>query len=139
MLSRITLTAFAVAATVASSGFAQTIKNVPPTPTSPVSGKQMSNEYCAVCHGQDGKTGGPAASALKKRPTDLTQLSAHNSGKFPDVRIAGYIEGDDSVESHGSRDMPMWGGVFKSMAGGEDMAKLRVANLTAYIKTLQAK
>lgn len=139
MLSRITLTTLALAATFASSCFAQTIKNVPPNPTSPTSGKQMFNEYCAVCHGQDGKSGGPAAPALKKKPADLTQLSAHNKGKFPDARVAGYIEGDDSLEAHGSRDMPMWGGVFKSMAGGSDIAKLRVANLTAYIKSLQAK
>lgn len=139
MLSRITLTTFALVVSVASSGFAQTIKDVPPKPTSPTSGKQMFNEYCAVCHGQDGKSGGPAAPALKKKPADLTLLTAHNNGKFPDSRVAGYIEGDDNLEAHGSRDMPMWGGVFKSMAGGSDMAKLRVANLTAYIKSLQAK
>ena len=139
MLSRITLTAFALAVTVASSGFAQTIKTVPPNPTSPTSGKEMFNEYCAVCHGPDAKGGGPAAPALKKAPADLTQLTAHNKGKFPDARVAGYIEGDDKLDAHGTRDMPMWGGVFKSMAGGSDITRMRVANLTAYIKTLQAK
>ena len=35
--------------------------------TSPTSGKAMYVEYCAVCHGTDGKGGGPAANALKKR------------------------------------------------------------------------
>jgi mono/diheme cytochrome c family protein len=137
MLSRITLASLALV--VASSGIAQTIKTVPPTPTSPTSGKEMFNEYCAVCHGQDAKGGGPAASALKKVPTDLTQLSVHNKGKFPDARVAGYIEGDDKLDAHGTRDMPMWGGVFKSMSGGSDITRMRVANLTAYIKSLQAK
>jgi mono/diheme cytochrome c family protein len=137
MLSRITLASLALV--VASSGIAQTIKTVPPNPTSPTSGKEMFNEYCAVCHGQDAKGGGPAAPALKKAPADLTQLSVHNKGKFPDARVAGYIEGDDKLEAHGTRDMPMWGSVFKSMAGGDATTRMRVANLTAYVKSLQAK
>jgi mono/diheme cytochrome c family protein len=45
-----------------------TIKHVPLTPTSPVSGKEMFATYCAVCHGADGKGGGPAAAALKTQP-----------------------------------------------------------------------
>lgn len=137
MLSRITLASLALV--VASSGIAQTIKTVPPNPTSPTSGKEMFNEYCAVCHGHDAKGDGPAAPALKKVPADLTQLTAHNKGKFPDARVAGFIEGDDKLDAHGTRDMPMWGNVFKSMAGGDATTRMRVANLTAYIKTLQAK
>ena len=138
MLTRTTLATFALVV-VASTSHAQTIKTVQPNPTSPTSGKEMFNEYCAVCHGQDARGAGPAAPALKKKPTDLTQLTVRNNGKYPDSRVAGYIEGDDNLDAHGSRDMPMWGGVFKSMAGGSDVAKLRVANLTAYIKSLQAK
>jgi mono/diheme cytochrome c family protein len=133
MLTRITLATFAVAVLV----HGQTIKTVPPTATSPVSGKQMFNEYCAVCHGQDGKGSGPAATALKKKPTDLTQLTAHNNGKFPDSRVARYIEGDDAMVSHGSRDMPIWGDVFKSMSTDKDVTAMRISNLTAYIKGLQ--
>lgn len=138
MLTRITLATFALVV-VASSGFGQTIKTVPTNPTSPTSGKEMFNEYCAVCHGQDAKGGGPAATALKKKPTDLTQLTVHNKGKFPDSRVARYIEGDDNVDAHGTRDMPMWGDIFKSMSGSDEITRMRVSNLTAYIKTLQAK
>jgi mono/diheme cytochrome c family protein len=134
MLTRITLATFALATI----GFGQTIKTVPPNPTSPTSGKEMFTEYCAVCHGQDAKGGGPAATALKKKPTDLTQLSAHNGGKFPDSRVARYIEGDDTLASHGSRDMPIWGDVFKSLSKDQDITRMRVSNLTAYIKSLQA-
>lgn len=137
MLTRITCATFALV--VASTGFGQTIKTVPPNPTSPTSGKEMFNEYCAVCHGQDAKGAGPAATALKKKPTDLTQLTIHNNGKFPDSRIARYIEGDDKVDAHGSRDMPMWGDVFKSMSGSDEITRMRVSNLTSYIKGLQAK
>jgi len=135
MLTRITFATFALVTV----GFGQTIKSVSPNPTSPASGKGMFNEYCAVCHGQDAKGDGPAATALKRKPTDLTQLSVHNNGKFPDSRIARYIEGDDKVDAHGSRDMPMWGDIFKSMNGSDEITRMRVSNLTAYIKGLQAK
>lgn len=138
MLTRITFASFAFVV-VAATGFGQTIKTVPPNPTSPISGKEMFNEYCAVCHGQDGKGSGPAATALKKKPTDLTELSSHNKGKFPDARIARYIEGDDKLDAHGSRDMPMWGDVFKSMSGSDDLIRMRVSNLAAYIKSMQTK
>ena len=33
--------------------------------TSPTSGKEMFTQYCAPCHGVDGKGNGPAASAMK--------------------------------------------------------------------------
>ena len=37
----------------------QTVKHGPITNTSPVSGEQMFNAYCAVCHGKDGKGTAP--------------------------------------------------------------------------------
>src|SRR4029077_8719707 len=52
-----------------------TLRNSVMKATSPASGKEMFNAYCAVCHGKDGKARAPAASALKKAPADLTRLS----------------------------------------------------------------
>src|SRR5579871_2852648 len=46
--------------------------------TPPDSGQAMYKEYCAVCHGNDGKGNGPAASALKKAPADLSTLTSRN-------------------------------------------------------------
>src|SRR3984893_15783693 len=51
-----------------------TIKHVPITNASSNSGNEMFNSYCAVCHGKDGKGNGPAASAMKTSPADLTAL-----------------------------------------------------------------
>ena len=48
--------------------------------TSPISGKEMFTEYCAPCHGTDAKGTGPAASAMKAPPTDLTQLAKKQGG-----------------------------------------------------------
>jgi mono/diheme cytochrome c family protein len=114
-----------------------TVKTVPPKSTDPTSGKAMFMEYCAACHGETGVGNGPAASAMKKAPADLTQLSAHNGGKFPEAKISRFIKGDDAVAAHGSRDMPVWGDVFKSMTTDPNVVTMRVYNLTAYVKTLQ--
>jgi mono/diheme cytochrome c family protein len=119
---------------------AKEIKKVPLTPTSPVSGSEMFRTYCAVCHGVNGKGAGPAADALKKGPTDLTQLTVRNKGKFPDDRVAHTISGEMQVGAHGSREMPVWGDLFKSLnAGTADLVTLRIVNLTDYIKSIQAK
>jgi mono/diheme cytochrome c family protein len=118
----------------------KTIKHVPIQSTSPASGKEMYTTYCAVCHGTDGKGGGPAASALKTPPADLTMLSKNNGGKFPALKVTSVIRADADVPAHGSKEMPMWGTLFRSMSQGhEGEVQQRVANLTHYIGSLQAK
>jgi mono/diheme cytochrome c family protein len=109
----------------------------PAPQTSPTSGAEMYGAYCAVCHGLNGKGNGPAAPALKQMPSDLTQLSKKNGGKFPDFQIANVIQGDSVQPAHGSRDMPMWGDVFRSLQRNDALVKLRVHNLTDYILSLQ--
>jgi mono/diheme cytochrome c family protein len=108
--------------------------------TSPASGQEMYTAYCAVCHGTDGKGAGPAASALKVPPADLTQLSKSNRGKFPAMKVMPAISGESGVPAHGSREMPVWGSLFWNMShghGGE--VQQREANLTKYIESLQAQ
>ncbi len=116
------------------------IKHVPIKETSPVSGKDMYMAYCAVCHGTDGKGGGPAASALKVPPTDLALLSKNNGGKYPALKVESSIRGESALPAHGSKEMPVWGSLFFNMSGGhETEVQQRVANLTKYIESLQVK
>ena len=110
----------------------QTIK---PTPVDDP--KAMFQEYCTPCHGKTGKGDGPAALAMKKAPADLTKISARNGGVFPQAKISRFIAGLDEIPSHGSRDMPVWGDLFKSLPSGAQNMPLRVQNLTDYLKTLQ--
>jgi mono/diheme cytochrome c family protein len=117
-----------------------TVKHVPITRTSATSGKEMYKDYCAVCHGTDGKGNGPAAPALKTSPTDLTMLAKNNGGKYPSAHVAAVIRGQATTPSHGSQDMPIWGPLFSSISQGhEGQVQQRVANLVGYIETLQAK
>jgi len=118
----------------------KTIENVPMKHTSPASGKEMYTNYCAVCHGTDGKGNGPAADALKTPPSDLSILAKNNGGKYPALKVASAIRGDAKVPAHGSREMPVWGNLFRSVSQGHDSeVDQRVANLTKYIESLQAK
>ncbi|MFZ0136544.1 MAG: cytochrome c [Candidatus Sulfotelmatobacter sp.] len=117
-----------------------TIQHVTVKPTSAASGKEMYTSYCAVCHGTDGKGGGPAASALKTPPADLTLLSKNNGGKYPAMKVSSILRGTSDLAAHGSKDMPVWGPLFRSMSSGhESEVQQRVSNLTQYIETLQAK
>jgi mono/diheme cytochrome c family protein len=108
--------------------------------TSATSGKEMYLAYCATCHGKEGKGGGPVASALKVPPSDLTTLSKRNNGKFPSLEVANSISGGTGTPAHGSKEMPVWGPIFLNMQHQhESEVRLRVANLTEYIKSLQQK
>jgi len=117
---------------------ARSLKYVRPDNISAAKGPEMFRAYCAVCHGTDGRGGGPAADSLKKRPADLTQLSTKNNGKFPTVHVETLIRGFGGVEAHGSRDMPIWGSVFRTL-GDEGTVKLRIQNLAAYLESLQRR
>ena len=116
------------------------VKNVPAPQTSPASGKEMYVNYCASCHGLAGKGDGPAAAALKVASPDLTTLSRGNQGKFPSAHVSHTIQGDVAMAAHGSKDMPVWGPVFRSLSKGDQaLVQLRISNLTKYIEAMQAK
>ena len=117
-----------------------TVKHVPITNASSTSGKEMFESYCAVCHGKDGKGSGPAASAMKTPPSDLTVLAQKSGGKFPSSHVSAVIHGQAIPASHGNQEMPVWGPLFSSIdQGHQATVQQRVSNLTSYIETLQAK
>jgi len=119
---------------------APTVKHVPITNAPSNSGKEMFNSYCAVCHGKDAKGNGPAASAMKAAPTDLTTLAQKSGGKYPASHVAAVIRGQATTPSHGSQDMPIWGPLFSSISQGhEGQVQQRITNLVKYIEAVQTK
>ena len=107
--------------------------------TNPSDGKGMFSAYCASCHGASGKGDGPAAPALKVPATDLTKMAKNNGGTYPMLHVQESIRNADTP-AHGSKDMPVWGPVFRNLSqGSQSQVELRIANLSKYIETLQVK
>ena len=115
------------------------IKEVPARMTRSLEGVDLFREYCAVCHGVTAKGDGPAADALKKHPTDLTQLARKNGGKFPVLAVQMTIKGSNSIIEHGTREMPMWGTIFSQSGSQKDLGDMRVTSVLKYIEDFQAK
>jgi mono/diheme cytochrome c family protein len=127
---------------IAAAQTAPKVNRVPAKPTSAASGKEMFQEYCTPCHGQSGKGDGPAASAMKVPPANLTTLASRSGGKFPDGRVAQALRAGPTASSntnaHGSETMPIWGPVFRALGGSDSaQADLRIHNLVEYVKSIQ--
>ncbi len=104
-----------------------------------VEGPDLYRSYCASCHGREATGRGPAAAALKSPVPDLTTIARRNSGIFPKDRIRKIISGDDTLISHGSREMPVWGPVFHQVERDRDWGNVRLENLAKYIESIQKK
>jgi mono/diheme cytochrome c family protein len=103
-------------------------------------GPALYNAYCAVCHGKDGKGGGPLAKSLKVKPPDLTGIAERNHGSFPRDRVQKILASDELLPAgHGSREMPVWGPVFSRVVWDRDLGPVRVYNLTKHLEKMQAK
>ena len=102
-------------------------------------GKSEFQSSCAACHGIDAEGKGPLSSQLKVLPADLTVLAKKNNGVFPFQTIYEVIDGRKEVAAHGTRDMPIWGNLFRHMPPSPGIADLRIHNLMKYIEEMQAK
>lgn len=100
-------------------------------------GKALYNQYCASCHGLDGKGGGYVAPALKVAVPDLTRLPLEN-GKFPSIKVQQYIAGEIGVTAHGQKDMPVWGKIFRTKYG-QSRSQIDVYALAQYVESIHQK
>jgi mono/diheme cytochrome c family protein len=130
----------ASAVLVMAQGQTPVVKHVPIKPTNAASGQEMFKSYCAVCHGEDAKGNGPAASAMKVPPIDLTTLAQKNGGKYPAMHVSSVVRGEADLPAHGSKDMPVLGPLFFRLSQGHEAeVQQRIANLNEYIESIQAK
>jgi mono/diheme cytochrome c family protein len=113
---------------------------IPASRTAANNGRQMYTSYCAPCHGADGRGSGPAASAMRPQPTDLTLLMRKNHGKYPDTHVVSILQFGTEVSSHGSATMPVWGPILGNMNRSNLQDKqLRISNLARYLETIQER
>jgi mono/diheme cytochrome c family protein len=103
-----------------------------------IQGKDLFKAYCASCHGPDAKGKGPMAASLKTPPADLTRISIRNGGVFPLMRVRKVIAGEELPPTgHGSREMPVWGPIFSQITRDVDLGRVRIDNLTRYLRDIQ--
>jgi len=110
-----------------------------PTITPVAAGQETFRTYCASCHGLDAKGTGPAVAELKSKPSDLTQLSKRNGGKFPSTLVENVLQDSYLFSAHRSRDMPVWGDAFRNANRDERLVKLKIHNVVLYIESVQEK
>jgi mono/diheme cytochrome c family protein len=119
------------------------VKTAPIVRSDPQSGKQMYTDYCAPCHGADAKGHGPAASAMKTPPANLTVLAKSNGGNYPAAHVSAILLFGEERSAHGSKDMPVWGQLFQSLnwssSTKEVEAKQRINKVNEYLQSLQVK
>jgi mono/diheme cytochrome c family protein len=124
-------------------GLAQTtkkkIEKVPVVQSDPTSGKKMYMDYCAVCHGADGKGGGPAASALKTAPPDLTTMAKRYGEKAVAMKVDATLRFGAENKAHGTSEMPIWGPLFSATDRNQSAVTMRVSNLSKFVESLQQK
>lgn len=98
-------------------------------------GHKLFTQYCAACHGVDGKGGGPAAAALKVAPPDLTAIQ-QSGEKFPFYQVQTKIDGEKAVTAHGTSKMPVWGTIFRHTNDAAQQ-QMNVHALVKYVESIQ--
>lgn len=148
MFKRVFFMAAAAVLLLASSYANQTSQSngkvlIPVDKVNPTDGKLMYSSYCAPCHGTDGRGNGPVAGALKSQPTDLTMLAKTNNGKYPDSHVVAVLQFGSELPAHGTAQMPVWGPLLGKISNNSahraTETQLRIANLSRYLQSLQAK
>lgn len=111
-----------------------------PTTAPDDTGSRLFRTYCASCHGTTGRGNGPLAEQLRRMPPDLTQFTKRNGGVFPSERVYRIVDGRD-IPSHGDREMPVWGDVFREVSGESSAAavKARIDAIVRYLSGIQER
>ena len=110
-------------------------------------GRREIESSCSACYGMTGEGNGPLKFFLTTLPADLTLLSRRNDGLFPVQRVMEVIDGrtGPTASPHGSREMPVWGKVYRDEASAagdyppEWAARVKLMALTDYLARIQER
>jgi len=115
--------------------------NVTALAAEPDQGEKLYLQYCASCHGKDGKGNGTVTPYLKIKVPDLTVLKKNNRGIYPLQKVMSAMDGSRAVRGHGDRQMPVWGEVFRKEIEKEKYTELtsllKAKAIAEYVSTLQ--
>jgi mono/diheme cytochrome c family protein len=109
----------------------------------PQDGKALFTQYCAACHGEDGKGAGPLSRRMENAPADLTLIARRNGDSFPRARIMSIIDGYARSDMTGP-GMPEFGALlegdlipFDSGDGIQTPTPRKLVALLEYLETIQ--
>lgn len=139
----LTLSASLLASSLSSAALAQ-------TRTPQEVGKREFEAHCATCHGIDARGDGPMRPFLARAPSNLTTIARRHGGNFPRSAIADMIDGRglEGPGPHGTRDMPIWGQVYRDESDmqlrgtpfpAEWSVRGRILSLVEYLSTIQLR
>ena len=67
-------------------------------------------------------------------------MAAKNGGKYPSMRVASILRGEEALAAHGTKDMPIWGNLFWNLSSGHEAeVQQRISNLNKYLEAQQKK
>ena len=104
-------------------------------------GGEIYRTYCASCHGTTARGDGALASAMNRKPANLTEIAKRNGGLYPSELVFKIIDGRQPVRGHGGPDMPVWGDVFTKSreAGDAERVKAVIQSLVEYLGSVQLR
>jgi len=113
-------------------------------------GRLAFESMCATCHGTNARGNGPFAKQLTVAPPDLTVLARQNNGALPITTIYEIIDGRKVIESHGTREMPIWGAYNNSFLyptgkfidpsyDPDGVVRTRILTIIEYLAKIQRK
>jgi mono/diheme cytochrome c family protein len=102
-------------------------------------GAELYANYCSACHGVAGEGDGPVSVVMRTNVPNLRTLAQRSGGEFPRDAVRAFVDGRNLPVSHGDRQMPIWGNVFRWDDGSdaESMAQRRIAAVVDFLETLQ--
>lgn len=104
------------------------------------SGEELFARFCAGCHGETARGGGPASRNLDTVAPDLTTIRERR-GEFPVAYVRDTIDGRGIMRAHGTREMPVWGRELWAEEGGDIVAQTSVRDaidrLVDYLRSVQ--
>ena len=83
------------------------------------------------------------ACELKAKPSNLTVITQNTGADFPYLKIRKVIDGSmatGSLRAHGTKEMPVWGDVFRREGGSYSKwtdAQARMMNIVDYLASIQ--
>ena len=106
-----------------------------------VAGAELFRTYCASCHGTAARGDGPLASAMTRKPADLTEIAKRNGGLYPSELVFRTIDGKKPIRGHGGPDMPVWGDAFARSRDGGDPERVKrvIQSLVDFLESIQVR